>query len=132
MRYFGGIGLSANQLGLPYRVFVMEGDPGFVCFNPTITAYAGELVNLDEGCLSYPGLYVKKKRRGLIRVRFQDPYGNPCVKKFSGMSARIFQHEMEHMEGELFIDSVSDFKLKSAMKKRKILKRKVERRQRNG
>ena len=132
MRYFGGIGLSANQLGLPYRVFVMEGDPGFVCFNPTITAYAGELVNLDEGCLSYPGLYVKKKRRGLIRVRFQDPYGNPCVKKFSGMSARIFQHEMEHMEGELFIDNVSDFKLKSAMKKRKILKRKAERKQRNG
>ena len=45
---------------------------------------------------------------------------------------RIFQHEMEHMEGELFIDSVSDFKLKSAMKKRKILKRKAERKQRNG
>ena len=68
----------------------------------------------------------------MIRVRFFDPYGNPVVKRFNGMTSRIFQHEMEHMEGELFIDSVSDFKLKSAMKKRKILKRKAERKQRNG
>ena len=127
MRYFGGIGLSANQLGLPYRVFVMEGDPGFVCFNPTITAYAGELVNLDEGCLSYPGLYVKKKRRGLIRVRFQDPYGNPCVKKFSGMSARIFQHEMEHMEGENFLEGVSRLALDNARRKQRNLLRRVRR-----
>ena len=49
MRYFGGIGLSANQLGLPYRVFVMEGDPGFVCFNPRITAHAGDEVLLEQG-----------------------------------------------------------------------------------
>jgi len=127
MRYFGGIGLSANQLGLPYRVFVMEGDPGFVCFNPTITAYAGELVNLDEGCLSYPGLYVKKKRRGLIRVRFQDPYGNPIVKKFSGMSARIFQHEMEHMEGENFLQGISRLALDNAKRKQRNLLRRVKR-----
>ena len=132
MRYFGGIGLSANQLGLPYRVFVTEGDPGFACFNPRITAFAGDEVLMDEGCLSYPGLYIKKKRPQMIRVRFFDPYGNPVVKRFSGMTSRIFQHEMEHMQGELFIDNVSDFKLKSAMKKRKILKRKSERKQRNG
>ena len=55
MRYFGGIGLSANQLGMPYRVFVMEGSPGFICFNPRISAFAGDEVQLDEGCLSYPG-----------------------------------------------------------------------------
>ena len=127
MRYFGGIGLSANQLGLPYRVFVMEGDPGFVCFNPTITAYAGDLVNLDEGCLSYPGLYVKKKRRGLIRVRFQDPYGNACVKKFTGMSARIFQHEMEHMEGENFLEGISRLALDNARRKQRNLLRRVRR-----
>jgi len=53
MRYYGGIGLSANQLGLPYRVFVMEGEPGFVCFNPVITASAGEDILLDEGCLTF-------------------------------------------------------------------------------
>ena len=49
MRHYGGIGLSANQLGLPYRVFVTEGDPGFACFNPRITAHAGEEVLMDEG-----------------------------------------------------------------------------------
>ena len=130
MRYFGGIGLSANQLGLPYRVFVMEGDPGFVCFNPRITAFAGDEVMLDEGCLTYPGLYVKKKRPNLIRVRFFDPLGNACVKKFTGMSARIFQHEMEHMDGENFLQGIGDFALQRAREKQKKLIEKV-RRQKN-
>jgi peptide deformylase len=130
MRYFGGIGLSANQLGLPYRVFVMEGDPGFVCFNPRITAFAGEDVMLDEGCLSYPGLYIKKKRPNLIRVRFMDPFGNPCVKKFTGMTARIFQHEMEHMDGENFLADIGEFALRRAKEKQTKLLEKV-RRQKN-
>lgn len=130
MRHFGGIGLSANQLGLPYRVFVMEGDPGFVCFNPRITAFAGEDVMLDEGCLSYPGLYVMKKRPNLIRVRFMDPLGNACVKKFTGVSARIFQHEMEHLEGDNFLDDIGDFALRRAKEKQKKLLEKV-RRQKN-
>ena len=130
MRHFGGIGLSANQVGLPYRVFVMEGDPGFVCFNPVVTASAGEEVMLDEGCLTYPGLYVKKKRPNLIRVRFQDPFGNPCVKKFTGMSARIFQHEYEHMEGLNFLEGIGDFALRRAREKQKKLFEKV-RRQKN-
>jgi peptide deformylase len=130
MRYFGGIGLSANQLGLPYRVFVMEGDPGFVCFNPRITAYAGEDVMLDEGCLTYPGLYVKKKRPNLIRCRFIDPLGNTCVKKFTGMTARIFQHEIEHLEGENFLEGIGDFALRRAKEKQTKLLEKV-RRQKN-
>ena len=130
MRHFGGIGLSANQVGLPYRVFVMEGDPGFVCFNPRITAFAGEEVMLDEGCLTYPGLYVKKKRPNLIRARFFDPLGNACVKKFTGMSARIFQHEMEHMDGENFLQGIGDFALQRAREKQKKLIEKV-RRQKN-
>ena len=130
MRYFGGIGLSANQLGLPYRVFVMEGDPGFVCFNPTITASAGEDVMLDEGCLTYPGLFIKKKRSNLIRVRFMDPFGNPCVKKFTGMTARIFQHEMEHLDGENFLEGIGDFALRRAKERQQKLLEKV-RRQKN-
>jgi len=130
MRHFGGIGLSANQVGLPYRVFVMEGDPGFVCFNPRITASAGDDVMLDEGCLTYPGLYVKKKRPSLIRCRFVDPLGNTCVKKFTGMSARIFQHEMEHMDGENFLQGIGDFALQRARERQKKLIEKV-RRQKN-
>ena len=127
MRHFGGIGLSANQLGLPYRVFVTEGDPGFACFNPRITAFAGDEVLMDEGCLSYPGLYIKKKRPEMIRVRFFDPYGNPVVKRFNGMTSRIFQHEMEHMEGENYLDGVNNLVLQRAKRKQELLLRKVRR-----
>ena len=123
MRYFGGIGLSANQLGLPYRVFVMEGDPGFVCFNPRITAKAGEDVLLEEGCLSYPGLYLKKKRPQMIRCNFQDPFGNAITKRFSGMTSRIFQHEFEHLEGENFLDGISRLQLDNARRKQRNLLR---------
>ena len=127
MRYFGGIGLSANQLGLPYRVFVTEGDPGFACFNPKITAFAGEEVLMDEGCLSYPGLYIKKKRPQMIRVRFFSPTGTPIVKRFAGMTARIFQHEMEHMDGENYLDGVNNLVLQRAKKKQQNLLRRVRR-----
>lgn len=124
MRYYRGIGLSANQLGLPYRVFAMEGDPGFVCFNPVITATGNEEVSLDEGCLTYPGLFVKLSRPQSIRVRFQDPYGNVCVKKFSGMSARCFQHECEHLNGVNFLSKVSRLKLERArVRQDKMLKK---------
>ena len=77
-----------------------------------------------------PGLYVKKKRPNLIRCRFIDPLGNACVKKFTGMSARIFQHEMEHLEGENFLEGIGDFALRRAKEKQTKLLEKV-RRQKN-
>ena len=61
MRHHKGIGLSANQVGLPYRVFVMEGEPAFACFNPKIVDVSNETVSLVEGCLSYPGVAVPVK-----------------------------------------------------------------------
>jgi len=127
MRHFGGIGLSANQLGLPYRVFVMEGSPGFVCFNPRITAKVDEVVKLDEGCLSYPGLYVKKERPAQIRVAYIDQYGVSQVKKFSGISARIFQHEFEHMEGDNFLEGIGPMALRMAKERQQKLIKKVQR-----
>jgi len=113
-----GVGLSANQMQLPYRVFVMAGDPSFACFNPRITATGDELVVMEEGCLSYPGMICKVKRPQSIRVRFQDPYGNAIVKKFTGMSARIFQHELDHLNGVVFTDNMSPLVLKMARKRR--------------
>ena len=127
MRYFGGIGLSANQLGLPYRVFVMEGSPGFICFNPRISAFAGEEVQLDEGCLSYPGLYVKKKRPPTVRVSFVDEKGFRQVKRFNGLSARIFQHEMEHMDGDNFLEGIGPLALQMAKQRQDKLLKKVRR-----
>lgn len=99
MKKHNGIGLAANQIGIKTRVFCMYSDPPMVCFNPKITSYGDEEVWLDEGCLSYPGVVCKVKRPKNIRARFQDPYGNVVVKKFTGMAARVFQHELDHLDG---------------------------------
>lgn len=117
MNHYQGIGLSANQCGLPYRVFVMKGDPNYVCFNPKIVMPSEEEVLLEEGCLSYPGIVVKIKRPKHIRVRFSTPSGQVTTKTFTGMSARIFQHEMMHLEGKTFKDYCSRLTLEMAIKK---------------
>lgn len=117
MKHFNGIGLSANQLGLPYRCFVMVGEPMYAVFNPVITGTNTDEELMEEGCLSYPGLYLRIKRPTMIRVRFQDPYGDQVIKKFGGMTARVFLHEYEHMEGGCFADHVSQFVLNRAKEK---------------
>jgi peptide deformylase len=127
MNHFKGVGLSANQLGLPYRVFAMVGKPDFVCFNPSITAATEELALLDEGCLSWPGLYAKIKRPANIRAKWYDVDGNVVVQKFSGISSRCFQHELEHLEGGRFIDHLSPFALQRARTAQEKLLKKVRR-----
>ncbi len=103
MRHHKGIGLSATQVGLPYRVFVMEGEPAFACFNPKMVDVSEETVSLIEGCLSYRGVAVPVKRPAHIRVRFTAPNGNTMTRKFTGMTARIFQHEYDHLQGVNFL-----------------------------
>ena len=121
MREHSGIGLAANQVGYNFKMFVTEGEPAFAVFNPTITFSSPNKVMLDEGCLSFPGLLLKVSRPASIRVRFQEPYGNWITKQFAGMSARVFQHEYDHLFGVDFTDKVS--KLKLDMAKRKAAKR---------
>jgi len=99
MNKHNGIGLSANQCGLPYRVFVMRTNPTLVCFNPKLVDISSEEIGLEEGCLSYPFLYVKIKRPNIIKVRYTDALGNTCTNKFIGITARCFQHELDHLEG---------------------------------
>jgi len=99
MNNHNGLGLSANQCGLPYRVFVLRADTIKACFNPKILWQSDEIVSLEEGCLSYPYLYVKIKRPVFIRVRYTDAYGETYTEKFVGMTARCFQHEYDHLEG---------------------------------
>ena len=117
MRKEIGYGLSANQIGLPLKMFVIEGEPAYAIFNPRITYYGDEEVLLEEGCLSYPGLSLKIKRPRFIRVRFQDPYGDFVTKQFDGISSRVFQHEFDHSEGVDFISRVSKLKRDMAIKK---------------
>ena len=101
------IGLAANQVGMGYRVFAMRGQPeNFVCFNPRIVQYSNETVLLEEGCLSYPKLIVKVKRPQHIRCRFQTPNGETLTKQFTGMTARVFQHEFDHLNGIIYVDKL--------------------------
>ena len=113
-----GIGLAANQVGIPYSIFAMRGSPeNFVCFNPRIVQPSEEQILLEEGCLTYPNFYVKVKRPRHVRVRFQTPNGDTLTKQFTGMTARIYQHEMEHLEGKLFTENCSRLAIELAIRK---------------
>ena len=119
---YGGIGLSCNQVGLPFRMFVMGGHPqiedGKVrnCFNPLINDVSPETVLMKEGCLSYPFLFLSIKRPKWVNVKYTDENGETIDEYLHGMSARIFQHENEHMNGYVFTDLVSKMKLERGKK----------------
>lgn len=114
-----GIGLSANQVGIPYRVFVMKGEPNFAVFNPRIVYASDDVTYLDEGCLSFPGVICKIKRSNEVRVRFQTPSGIMTTKTFHGLTAKVFQHEMDHLDGILFYNRASRYHRELALKKGK-------------
>jgi len=124
---YGGIGLSANQVGLPFRMFVMGGHPeiedGKVrnCFNPIIKDLSEETVLMKEGCLSFPFLFLSIKRPQWVNVQYTDENGETVEEYLHGMSARIFQHENEHMNGYIFTDLVGKLKLDRAKKAQKKL-----------
>ncbi len=128
MKHYDGYGLSANQLGIPYKVFALikDGDP-IICFNPEVKEYSEETDYVKEGCLTFPGLWFAVERASGVSVMYYDEKGEGRYGIFGGLSARIFQHEMEHMEGELFTDNISDLKLSMARKRRKIYLRRMKR-----
>jgi peptide deformylase len=114
---YKGVGISANQLGLPYRVFAMATNPITVCFNPRLVDVGSEMVTLDEGCLSFPGAFVKIKRHKNIKARYTLPNGETVTNTFTGMTARIFQHEYDHQEGLNFLDLAGPVARKLALNK---------------
>ena len=123
MKNFSGVGLSANQVGIMERVFVIYGDfdkrEVIVCFNPKITHESEEQDFMDEGCLSYPGLWLKVKRPIWIEVEYENENGEQIENKFGGVEARVFQHEYDHMEGTDFTKKVSKLRLSMAKKRQK-------------
>lgn len=121
MMEYGGIGLAANQLGYPYRVFAIHANPILVCYNPVIVDKTSASVTLDEACLTFPGLSVKVKRPESIKVRYTEPNGNTVTTKFTGMSARIFQHEYDHLEGLTMLDACNFMERERAKKRWKLL-----------
>jgi len=128
MIHYEGFGLAANQIGIPVKAFAMLLDrTPVVVFNPEIRDWSDETTYIREGCLSFPGLWVAIKRSYGVTARFRLSNGEVQQGNFVDLSARIFQHEIEHMNGELFIDKLSNFKLKSAQDKRNIYLRKLKR-----
>jgi peptide deformylase len=117
MRSKYGVGLAANQCGIPYRVFVMGGEGvGYAFFNPEIIATSG-ISSFDEGCLSFPGLFLNIKRPENVRIKYQDFNGVWQERDFSGLSARIILHEYDHMDGIVFTSKVSPILLDRAKTK---------------
>jgi peptide deformylase len=129
MVYHKGLGLSANQIGMPVKVFSMRvdnSDNAIVCFNPEIIEESKELIPMEEGCLSYPYLYLKKIRPERLSVKYQNADGDPVNAHFEGLAARVFHHEMDHMMGKTFLDGVGKIVLQLARENQKLLLRKVK------
>ena len=121
MKNFHGIGLSANQCGIMERAFVMYSDVNkeeiIACFNPTIVNEGKEMVLMDEGCLTWPGLWLKIRRPDHIACSYEDENGDLQQPIMMGLECRIFQHEMDHMDGTNFTSRVSKLKLDMGKKR---------------
>ena len=121
-----GLGLAAPQVGIPYQAFVIgdyrNPDSIFSVFNPVIVD-TGDDVSLEEGCITYPGLFVKINRPGVIKVRFAGHNGQVDTIKFNGFTARTFLHEYDHLQGITFVKRASALQLNKAKKQQKKLDR---------
>ena len=119
MRHWKGLGLAAPQCGMRYNMFVMDTHPAYACFNPIIVDASSERIELDEGCLSFRGLMIKVTRPRLIKVRFALPTGEVQTHTWNDMTARIFQHEYDHLQGRVIWNNLSRLQLEMARKKAK-------------
>ena len=103
MIHYKGIGISANQIGIWERAFAMirdlEHNEIIVCFNPRIIKSYNKEVEMEEGCLSYPDVFLKVKRPDKIVVKYEDEDNKIHKMKLEGLASRVFQHEYDHMEG---------------------------------
>ena len=103
MIHYEGVGLSANQIGINERVFVMildiDTQETITCFNPKILKYSKDTVVMEEGCLSYPDVYLDVSRPESVVVKYEDEGKKVHKLKLEGLAARVFQHEYDHMEG---------------------------------
>ncbi len=118
LRAANGVGLAANQVGVLKRLFVWEhaGRDG-VFVNPEVVETSTETEIADEGCLSFPGLFYPSERPLRARLRGVDVYGEPHEEVGEGLFARILLHELDHLNGILFIDHLARHDRKEAMRR---------------
>lgn len=117
------LGLAANQVGIPYRVMAMNVQAGeyagqqIVMYNPVTLVKSMDLWEHDEGCLSFPGVLLKIARHKMVDAQWCDITGNPYQTTFTDMDAKCFLHEIDHLNGRVFKEYVSDLKYQRALKK---------------
>ena len=114
-----GAGLSAVQVGVLKRVVVMQvpGKLAHAFINPEIRDTARPMFNYSEGCLSVPGFFDDRDRYSSVLLRYEVPSGEVVIKWFEGIEAFCIQHEMDHLDGKLFIDDISPLKKDRIRKK---------------
>ena len=126
MKLYGGIGLSANQVGVMHKVFIMGTDDFFVaCINPKVIEQSKETEVSIEGCLSFPGLQLNVERPKWIIAEYTDASGQIQQTKFEGITARCYLHELDHMNGICYTSYVKPVALQLARQKAEKLVKKT-------
>jgi|SRR5210317_1391757 peptide deformylase len=117
-----GIGLAAPQVGIPLRVFVIgnpaDPDSAIPVFNPKIVDFSELTVPDEEGCLTFPGLYIRIKRSRTIRARYTTHENVTDTIKFDGLTARAFQHEYDHLDGVLYLNRANRYHIDRAKRQK--------------
>ena len=132
MKLYNGLGLSANQCGVFERVFIVGNEEiVIVCINPKLIKASDDLIKDNEGCLSFPGLFLKVERASSVEVEYYDFQGKKYNTTFTGLTARCFLHELDHMNGITMDKHVKPLALKMAKDKQGKLFKRVKRLQRN-
>jgi len=104
-----GVGLAAPQVGVLKKVVVIDIGEGLIeLINPEIISFSGSQIDA-EGCLSIPGVWGKVERPNIVEVKALDRYGKECMYKGEGFLARAFCHEIDHLDGKLFVDQVISY-----------------------
>lgn len=129
LKAFNALGLSAIQVGVPYRIFVLRDpktDEIVELINPTVVESVKETTFEDEGCLSFPGVVTRILRPQSMVGRYMDRSGVMVERRFDGLMARAFYHELDHLNGETFIQRMNFVQKASVLKKFNKIKRKFK------
>jgi peptide deformylase len=119
MKIAGGVGLAAPQIGISKRIAIISRDnQQYILINPELMEYSGQETK-EEGCLSFPGIYAQVTRPYNIKIKTNDMNGEVIFLEAEGNIARAFLHEMDHLDGTLFIDHLSQLKRGVIRKKMK-------------
>ncbi len=119
-----GVGLAGPQIGVNKRLIVIDTDGVLIkAVNPEIIESSQEIETAEEGCLSIPGVYEKVKRAKVVKVKYLNDKGEEIINEAEALLARAFQHEIDHLEGNLFVDKISPVAKKLSSQKLARLKK---------